>query len=130
MTLVLLRRVKPEAPYFSAIHNHCVGCHGCGNPVSGSHSSGSHSSGQRGLVNLPGVISDTATMELTLSIQSLILWNSWMKPLLLVVLVSVICSMAGVSETSAIAATLCAFLAGLAGCKAQPSGVLLVSGKL
>lgn len=125
MTVVALRRVKPEAPYFSAVHNHCVGCHGCGNPVSGR-----NSSGQRGLVNLPGVISDTATMELTLSIQSLILWNSWMKPLLLVVLASVICSLAGVSETWAIAATLCAFLAGLAGCKAQPSGVLLVSGNI
>jgi|GEM_PF-625693 hypothetical protein len=123
MTRVQLRRVKPQAPYFSAIHNRCVGCHGCGHSVAGS-------SGQRGLVSLPGVKSDTATMELTLSIQSLILWNSWMKPLLLVVLASVICSLAGVTEVWAIVATLCAFLAGLARCKAQPSRVLIVSGNI
>lgn len=93
--------------HFSVAAEHCGGCGGCGIT-------------RPSVIHLPGVDSATVSIGLTRKAQLSLLWHSWLKPLLALVIASLICAILQPGETVSITAAVLAFVAALATCHRMP----------
>ena len=116
MTLLNLNRIAPDRDDFESQGLVCEGCSGCAD--------------RRRVVTLSQVLGDSAVIELSLTAQWGMLWNSWMKPLFATVIAAVGSEALGFSEPLTVGLTLTAFLAGYLACCAVPRRALKVSEKL
>ena len=110
MSQVLLQRVT--ASNFVPVSSHCIGCVGCG-------------ASQKSL-HIPDIEEDRVTLALSHAAQIQLLWNSWLKPLILIVFVALICSLLHIEEVVAIGLSILAFVVGFAWCRVIPNSFLKV----
>ena len=115
MTLINLNRIAPDRDEFESRGLGCEGCLGCAN--------------RPRVVTLAQVRSDSAVIELPLTAQVAVLWNSWMKPLFATVIAALGSKSLGFSEPLTVSLALAAFLAGCLVCFAMPRHALKVSEK-
>ena len=78
-------------------------------------------------ITLPGVSAPMVAIEMTTRNEWFLLVNSWVKPLLAVVLMSFFCTLAGVAEPVSIGLVLVAFLAGVVSCQRMPASTITSS---
>jgi hypothetical protein len=116
MTLLNLNRISPDRDDFGSQGLACEGCLGCAD--------------RPRVVNLSQVRGDSAVIELSLTAQWGMLWNSWMKPLSATVIAAVGSESFGLSEPLTVGLALTAFLVGYLVCFAVPRHALKVSEKL
>ena len=116
MTLLNLNRIAPDRDDFESQSLGCVGCSGCPDRPK--------------IVTLSQVRGDSVLIELSLTAQWGMLWNSWMKPLFATVIAAAGSESFGFSETLTVGLALTAFLAGYLACCAVPRRALKVSEKL
>jgi hypothetical protein len=115
MTLLNLNRIVPDRDDFEVQGLACKGCAGCAE--------------RPRVVTLSEVRGDSAFIELSLTAQWGVLWNSWMKPLFATVIAAVGSESFGLSEPLTIGLALTGFLAGYLVCFAVPRHELKVSEK-
>ncbi len=116
MTLLNLKRIVPDRDEFASQTSACGGCSGCADRPK--------------VVSLSQVRSDSVVIELSLSAQWKMLWNSWIKPLFAMVVSAVGCEPLGISEPLTVCIALAAFLAGYLVCYAVPQHALKISENL
>ena len=116
MTLINLNRIAPERDDFESQVLACGRCSGCAERTR--------------VVTLSQVRGDSAVIELSLTAQWGMLWNSWMKPLFATVIAAVGSESFGLSDSLTVGLSLTAFLAGYLVCCAVPRHALKVSEKL
>ncbi|MGV0034703.1 MAG: hypothetical protein ACNYPE_06985 [Candidatus Azotimanducaceae bacterium WSBS_2022_MAG_OTU7] len=116
MTLLNLSRIAPDRDEFQAQGPACMGCSGCAD--------------RPRVVSLAQISGDSAVLELALTSQWVMLWNSWIKPLLATVIAAAGCDNLGLSETLTVGVTLTAFLAGYLVCHVVPLRALKISENL
>ena len=116
MTLLNLNRIAPDRDDFESQDLACEGCLGCAD--------------RPRVVTLLEVRGDSAVIELSLTAQWGMLWNSWMKPLLATVIAAVGCESLGLSEPLTVGLALMAFIAGYLVCYAVPQHALKISENL
>jgi hypothetical protein len=116
MSLLNLNRIAPDSDDFESQVLACEGCSGCGD--------------RPRIVTLPLVRGDSAVIELSLTAQWGMLWNSWMKPLFATVIAAVGSESLSLSEPLTVGLALTAFLAGYLVCCAVPRHALKISEKL
>ena len=78
-------------------------------------------------ITLPGVSAPIVAIGLTGRNEWLLLMNSWLKPLVAVVLMSFFCNLAAVSEPVSIVLVLVAFLVGVLSCARMPASTITIS---
>ena len=115
MTLLSLNRIAPDRDHFESQDSACKGCSGCGDRLS--------------VVTLSQVRGDSVVIELSLTAQWEMLWNSWMKPLFATVIAAVGSESFGLSEPLTVGLALTGFLSGYLVCFAVPRHALKVSEK-
>jgi hypothetical protein len=113
MTLLNLNRIAPDRDDFELQVLACEGCSGCAE--------------RPRVVTLSQVHGDSAVIELSLSAQWEMLWNSWMKPLFATVIAAVGSESFGFSEPLTVGLALTGFLAGYLVCFAVPRHAMKVS---
>jgi hypothetical protein len=113
MTLLKVKRIASGGDYFESQGVTCAGCSGCAN--------------RSRVVALSGIRGDSAAIELSLTAQWRMLWNSWMKPLFATVIAALGGESFGFSEPLIIGLALTGFLAGYLICVAVPRHALKVS---
>ena len=116
MTLLNLNRIAPDRDDFESQDLACEGCLGCADRLR--------------VVTLLEVRGDSVVIELSLTAQWGVLWNSWMKPLFATVIAAVGSESLGLSDSLTVGLSLTAFLAGYLVCCAVPRHALKVSEKL
>ena len=116
MTLLNLNRIAPGRDDFESQGLACEKCSGCAD--------------RPRVIKLSQVCGDSAVIELSLTAQWRMLWNSWMKPVFVTVIAAVGSETFGFSEPLTVGLTLTAFLAGYLFCCAVPRHALKVSEKL
>ena len=116
MTLLNLNRIASDRDDFESQGLVCEGCSGCAD--------------RPRVVTLSQVRGDSAVIELSLTAQWRMLWNSWMKPLFATVIAAAGSESFGFSDRLTVGLALTAFLAGYLVCSAVPRHALKVSGKL
>ena len=116
MTSLNLNRIAPGRDDFESQGLTCEKCSGCAD--------------RPRVVKLSQVRGDSAVIELSLTSQWGMLWNSWIKPLFVTVIAAVGSETFGFSEPLTVGLTLTAFLAGYLVCFAVPRHALKVSEKL
>jgi hypothetical protein len=116
MTLLTLNRVAPGRDEFEPQGSVCSGCSGCADKPR--------------VVSLSQVYSDSAVIEMSLSAQWAMLWNSWIKPLAATVVAAVGCEYLGFSEGLTIGIVVMAFLMGCLVCYEVPQQALKISENL
>jgi len=112
MTLLNLNRIAPDRDGFEFQGLACEGCSGCAD--------------RPRVVTLSQVRGDSAVIELSLTAQWGMLWNSWMKPLFATVIAAVVSESFGLSDPLTVGLSLTAFLTGYLVCWAVPRHALKV----
>lgn len=112
MSVVSLERVGSDVPLFQARENGCATCAGCGVKPP--------------LIELPQIQGDLAHLEMSTNDQWHMLLNSWLKPLFMVIIVSVGCSVVPVTPMFELSLAAAAFLAGIVFCREIPAAALSV----
>ena len=102
MASVILRRVDASKYFYSNSDNSCVGCKGCGSNVAG--------------LLLDNIDSPAVKLSMSAQTQTSILWNSWLKPLVVMVAGAVISDTVGLDEIGTFALVVAAFMLGLLSC--------------
>ena len=115
MTLLNVNRIAPDRDDFESQGAACQGCSGCG--------------GRPRVAALSQVRGDSAVIELSLTAQWGMLWNSWMKPLFATVIAASGSESLGLSEPLTIGISLTGFLVGYLVCFAVPRHALKISEK-
>ena len=116
MSSLNLNRIAPDRDDFESQSLACEGCLGCVD--------------RPRVVNLSQVRGDSAVIELSLTAQWGMLWNSWMKPLFATVIAAAGSESFGFSDWLTVGLALTAFLVGYLVCFAVPRHALKVSEKL
>ena len=98
MSVIKLERVSSDSSIFRAIDKSCQGCAGCGIRAAS--------------IVLPHVKGESATIEMSADDQWRMLVNSWIKPLLMLVIASVICSYLSLSPVYESMVLVAAFVIG------------------
>ena len=115
MSSLNLNRIAPDRDDFESQVLACGRCSGCAK--------------RPRVVKLSQVRGDSAVIELSLTAQWGMLWNSWMKPLFATVIAAVGSESFGLSDPLTVGLSLTAFLAGYLVCCAVPRHALKVSEK-
>ncbi len=108
MSVIRLERISSESPVYRLAEENgqCVGCAGCG-------------TGNRS-VELSHLSGNLAQIEMSQSDQWRMLSNSWLKPLMALILTSAFCSMLSLPEGLDVFLMTAAFLTGLFLCREVP----------
>ena len=110
MTIIKVEQISPDAPDYRAVLPSCHGCRGCG-------------TGHR-VVRLPQAGRRLARIEMSGPDQWRVLLNSWLKPLLILVGASAVCSMFSPAPQLEVSLLVFAFMLGVWFCREVPAMAL------
>ncbi|MBO6556686.1 MAG: SoxR reducing system RseC family protein [Pseudomonadales bacterium] len=110
MSVIKLERVSSGSSTFHAMDNACEGCIGCGiRPAS---------------ISLPHVKGEAVFIEMSADKQWRMLFNSWIKPLLMLVTTSLVCSNLSLSPVYESLMLVAAFVIGFFLCRPVDASAL------